>query len=60
MLAVAAVGPRTWKDVIFWKGLAGENGCWRGAAPDAEGEGGGREQGRRNCKNHFGREINED
>lgn len=42
---------------VFWNGLVGEDRCWcRVAAPGAEQEG-GLEQGRRNWKNHFRKEM---
>ena len=46
---------------VVRNGLVGEDGCWCGAARlaatlGAEGEG-ELEQGRRNCKNHFRKEM---
>lgn len=45
--------------LFFGRGWRERTGAGVGL-PQMQRERGGREQGRRNCKNHFGREINED
>lgn len=57
--------PEPWLGAcVFWNGLVEENGCWHRAARPAvvlgtEGEE-GLQQGRRNCKIHFRKEMRDE